>query len=35
MTGGALGLPNKTGPFRLQDHNDPVRFRNMWLVEEK
>jgi hypothetical protein len=35
VSGGAIGLPNKTGPLRLQDHGDPVRFRNMWLVEEK
>ncbi len=38
-----VALPNKTGagqeeaptllPIRLQDHRDPVRFRNVWIVD--
>ncbi|MDA9777259.1 DUF1080 domain-containing protein [Rubripirellula sp.] len=38
-----VALPNKTGagkpeeplllPIRIQDHGDPVRFRNVWIVD--
>ena len=38
-----VSLPNKTGagkeeaptllPIRIQDHQDPVRFRNVWIVD--
>ena len=34
-TGGAgRGGHGKTGPIKLQDHAHPVRYRNIWFVEE-